>query len=82
MYCSQCGTPIHDKSKFCYKCGARVLTVPEPEEGQDAEAGERQSSRGSEGRERRGGRSSEKDRRRIRRAALTAQAAPGQPLPR
>ena len=61
MYCSQCGTPIHDKSKFCYKCGARVLTVPEPEEGQDAEAGERQSSRGSEGRERRGGRSSEKD---------------------
>ena len=52
MYCSQCGTPIHDKSKFCYKCGARVLTVPEPEEGQDAEAGERQPSRGSEGRER------------------------------
>ena len=61
MYCSQCGTPIHDKSKFCYKCGARVLTVPGPEEGQDAEAGERQPSRGSEGRERRGGRSSEKD---------------------
>ena len=61
MYCSQCGTPIHDKSKFCYKCGARVLTVPEPEEGQGGEAEERQSSRGSEGRERRGGRSSEKD---------------------
>lgn len=78
MYCSQCGTPIHDKSKFCYKCGARVLTVPEPEEGQGGEAEERQSSRGSGA----GRGAAAGHRRRIRRAALTAQAAPGQPLPR
>lgn len=62
MYCSQCGTPIHDKSKFCYKCGAKVLTVPEPEEGQDGGAEQRSSERGTDGgRERRGAGSSAKD---------------------
>ena len=61
MYCSQCGTPIHDKSKFCYKCGAKVLTVPEPEEGQDGGAEQRSSERGTDGgRERRGAGSSAK----------------------
>ena len=29
MFCSACGTKINDESRFCVKCGARVLTVVE-----------------------------------------------------
>lgn len=28
MYCNQCGREIPNDSKFCYKCGARVVVVP------------------------------------------------------
>lgn len=32
MFCTNCGATIEENTRFCYKCGAKVIPIPEQQE--------------------------------------------------